>query len=302
MNGAIKEFSNYLKYERQASEHTHKNYLVDLTQFVTFLENRTGSDLGTHPTCWGKVDAEVVREYLNELFGKKTATSIARKLASLRTFFQFCLRKGWADNNPAKEVASPKIPKRVPKFLTIDEVQSLLGAPDDVEPLGARDKAILETLYASGLRVSELVNLDVNDLDLKEGSVRVVGKGRKERVIPVGEKACGSIQKYIDIRPTLYTKTTDDTGALFVNRQGGRLTARSIERLVSKYLKRCGIQKVVTPHVLRHTFATHLLNAGADMRGIQELLGHASLSTTQKYTHVTLDKVMDVYDKSHPKA
>ncbi len=301
MNGTVNEFANYLRYERQVSEHTHKNYLVDLTQFVSFLERRYPDKMTNSPQGWEGVGVDVVRAYLAELFGTKTATSIARKLASLRTFFQFCQRKGWVNNNPAKEVASPKIPKRVPKFLTIDEVQALLTAPDGVDTLGRRDKAILELLYASGLRVSELVGLNTRDLDLSEGELRVLGKGKKERVVPVGTKACDAIKTYMDIRPALYP-TNDGNGALFVNRQGGRLTARSIERLVNKYLKRCGIQKEVTPHVLRHTFATHLLNAGADMRGIQELLGHASLSTTQKYTHVTLDKVMNVYDEAHPKA
>jgi len=301
MNGTTNEFSQYLKYERQASEHTHKNYMVDLTQFMAFLTRRFPERVTDNAADWAKVDANVVREYLGELFGTKTATSIARKLASLRTFFQFCQRKGWVETNPAKEVASPKIPKRVPKFLTIDEVDALLKAPDDVDMLGTRDKAILETLYASGLRVSELVGLDVNDLNVTDGIVRVAGKGKKERMVPVGTKAIDSIKRYVDMRPTVIA-TADTNGALFINRQGGRLTARSIERLVTKYLKRCGIQKTVTPHVLRHTFATHLLNAGADMRGIQELLGHASLSTTQKYTHVTVDKMMTVYDEAHPKA
>lgn len=301
MSGTIKEFSNYLKYERQASDHTHKNYMVDLTQFIAFV-GRVHPEITTDtPSGLKAIDAHVVREYLNELFSSKSATSIARKLASLRTFFQFCQRRGWVESNPAKEVASPKIPKRVPKFLTIDEVEVLLKAPDDMDTLGIRDKAILETLYASGLRVSELVGLDVNDLDLTEGVVRVLGKGKKERIVPVGSKAVESIKRYVHARPTDFP-ANERHGALFVNRQGGRLTARSIERLVSKYLKRCGIQKTVTPHVLRHTFATHLLNAGADMRGIQELLGHASLSTTQKYTHVSVNKMMEVYDASHPKA
>lgn len=301
MRGTIEHFSHYLRHERQASEHTHKNYLVDLTQFVDFLSRKYPNLVKDEPKAWAGVDSQVIRDYLNELFGSKTPTSIARKLASLRTFLQFCVRRGWVENNSAKEVASPKIPKRVPKFLTVDEVEALLRAPDDMDVLGLRDKAILEVLYASGLRVSELVGLNMQDMNLSDGVVRVVGKGKKERIVPVGSKAITSLRKYIEVRPTLFP-SNDGHGALFINRQGGRLTARSIERLVSKYLKRCGIQKVVTPHVLRHTFATHLLNSGADMRGIQELLGHASLSTTQKYTHVSVDKMMDVYDSAHPKA
>jgi integrase/recombinase XerC len=301
MHGQIADFGNYLKYEKQASIHTHKNYLVDLSQFSQFMDRRFPGTVGDETKMLGQIDSQVIREYLGELFSTKTPTSIARKLASLRTFFQFCQRNGWVNTNPAKEVASPKIPKRVPKFLTVDEVESLLNAPDNVDPLGQRDKAIMELLYASGLRVSELVGLDVEYFNTEEGVVRVLGKGRKERIVPVGAKAREAIRKYMDSRATL-ASTDEGKGALFINRQGGRLTARSVERLVSKYLKRCGIQKIVTPHVLRHTFATHLLNSGADMRGIQELLGHASLSTTQKYTHVSIDKMMEVYDASHPKA
>jgi integrase/recombinase XerC len=301
MHSAIEQFSNYLMHERRVSEHTHKNYLVDMTQFRHFLRRRYPEIVKNGDAGLVSVDASIIRDYLAELFDSKTPTSIARKLACLRTFFQYCMREGWVESNPAKEVASPKIPKRLPKFLTIDEVEALLGAPDTTDTLGLRDKAIMELLYASGLRVSELVGLDTPDLNITSGTVRVLGKGRKERVVPVGTKACEAIRKYIAMKHSIFP-STDGHGALFVNRQGGRLTARSIERLVSKYLKRCGIQKTVTPHVLRHTFATHLLNAGADMRGIQELLGHASLSTTQKYTHVSLDKMMEVYDESHPKA
>jgi integrase/recombinase XerC len=301
MHSAIEQFSNYLMHERRVSEHTHKNYLVDMTQFRHFLRRRYPEIVKNGDAGLVSVDASVIRDYLAELFDSKTPTSIARKLACLRTFFQYCMREGWVESNPAKEVASPKIPKRLPKFLTIDEVEALLGAPDTTDSLGLRDKAIMELLYASGLRVSELVGLDSPDLNMAEATVRVLGKGRKERVVPVGSKACEAIRKYVAMRQSIFP-SNDGHGALFVNRQGGRLTARSIERLVSKYLKRCGIQKTVTPHVLRHTFATHLLNAGADMRGIQELLGHASLSTTQKYTHVSLDKMMEVYDESHPKA
>jgi integrase/recombinase XerC len=301
MHSAIEQFSNYLMHERRVSEHTHKNYLVDMTQFRQFLRRRHPEIVKNGDAGLVSVDASIVRDYMGELFDTRTPTSIARKLACLRTFFQYCLRQGWVENNPAKEVASPKIPKRLPKFLTLDEVEALLTAPDTTDILGCRDKAIMELLYASGLRVSELVGLDLTHLNLADGVVRVLGKGRKERVVPVGTKACEAIDKYLNMRKSVYP-INETSDPLFVNRQGGRLTARSIERLVSKYLKKCGIQKSVTPHVLRHTFATHLLNAGADMRGIQELLGHASLSTTQKYTHVSVDKMMEVYDEAHPQA
>jgi integrase/recombinase XerC len=238
---------------------------------------------------------------LADLFKKNSAASVARKLASLRSFFQYWVRKGALDNNPAKDVASPKVPRRLPNFLSIDEVFRLLDSPKGTNPLASRDRAILELLYASGLRVSELVGLNIDQIDFTENVIRVVGKGNKERMVPIGAKAKEAVEKYIEARGHLAGEN-GDKHAVFVNRRGGRLTPRSVERLIQKYIKACGINKKVTPHVIRHTFATHLLNAGADLRGIQELLGHASLSTTQKYTHVSVDKLMEVYDKAHPKA
>lgn len=295
MKKLIEEFSSYLENERRSSNHTVKNYIVDLMQLFSFLEGRSKC------VKVSEIDHVVVREYLGTLFGKKNPTSIARKLSSIRSFFNFCIRKGEIKANPAKEVPAPKVPKRIPKFLTVDEVFALLDCPDTNAALGRRDKAILELLYASGLRVSELVGLNNGDLNIEEGMVRVLGKGRKERIVPVGKKACEALRQYLDLRPALINKA-DGNEAIFVNRSGTRLSTRAIERLLIKYLKQSGIQKAATPHVLRHTFATHLLNAGADMRGIQELLGHSSLSTTQKYTHVGIEKMMEVYDKAHPKA
>jgi len=297
MKELIQEFSTYLEHEKRSSNHTLKNYLVDLTQYYEFLNGRRKEG------SWriDEIDHMSVREYIGTLFGKKNPTSIARKLSSLRSFFDFCLKKGMIKTNPAKEVPAPKIPKRIPKFLTVDEVFALLDLPDTSGVLGRRDKAVLELLYASGLRVSELVGLNAGDINLEERTVRVLGKGRKERIVPVGQKACEALHRYIELRPALVTEDNDQE-AIFINRHGTRLSTRAIERLLIKYLRRSGIQKSVTPHVLRHTFATHLLNAGADMRGIQELLGHASLSTTQKYTHVGIEKMMEVYDKTHPKA
>lgn len=294
-------FMSYLKFERASSIHTQKNYLVDITQFFRFLENRYPGISSDGTSKIGKVDAQAVREFLGEMFGKKTPASMARKLATLRTFFQYCMKKGLAKSNPAKEVATPKVPKKLPKFLTVDEVFTLIKATSEDGVAGARDKAIVELLYASGLRVSELVGLDIENIDLKENLVRVLGKGRKERIVPVGDKAKKAVLRYLNLRPELARDTGAEKG-LFLNRRGGRLTVRSVERLIRKYIKKSGLQKIVTPHVLRHTFATHLLNAGADMRGIQELLGHTSLSTTQKYTHVSLDNMIKVYDAAHPKA
>lgn len=297
----IDQFSSYLKHERQASPHTHKNYMVDLTQFFTFLEGKfpgVSKDAHEHIT---KVDPDIVRQYMGQMFGTKSPSSMARKIASLRTFFKYCLRNGIVASNPAKEVATPKIPKRLPKFLTVDEVFALLETPSDKNTLEIRDRAILELFYASGIRVGELVGLGLGDIDLNAGTVKVMGKGRKERIVPMGGKAVTAISGYLTIRPTFLFPDPNEP-ALFVNRRGTRLTARSVERLVHKYIERSGLQKKVTPHVLRHTFATHLLGAGADMRGIQELLGHSSLSTTQKYTHVGIEDMMKVYDQSHPKA
>ena len=301
MKRLIDQFSSYLRYERSASPHTHKNYLVDITQFFSFLEGRFPGISNDGVAHIGSVDVSHVREFIGQMFSNKAPSSMARKLASLRTFFQYCMRQGLVASNPAKEVATPKIPKRVPKFLTVDEVFALLRQPSDDGALGARDRAIMELLYASGLRVGELVNLNQDEIDLAAKTVRVLGKGRKERIVPMGDKAVAALSSYLERRKELIPDGSVEA-ALFVNRRGGRLTARSIERLLGKYIRRSGLQKTVTPHVLRHTFATHLLGAGADMRGIQELLGHASLSTTQKYTHVSVENMMKVYDEAHPKA
>jgi len=301
MKSLIGEFASFLRYERRSSPHTEKNYLVDITQFFSFLETRLPGISKDGVQHISEVDAFLVREYLGQMFKSHNPASIARKLASLRTFFQYCIRQGHILTNPAKEIATPKIPKRLPKFLTVDEVFALLGTATDGSSLELRDSAIMELLYASGLRVSELVGLDIENVDLKGKTVRVLGKGRKERIVPMGDKARLAITTYLDVRSAFVNDGSIER-ALFVNRQGTRLSARSVERLLLKYIKRSGLQKTITPHVLRHSFATHLLGAGADMRGIQELLGHASLSTTQKYTHVSVENMMQVYDKTHPKA
>lgn len=301
MNEAMQQFGEYLKGEKNASLHTLKNYLGDLRQFADFLQQRYPGTLQAGLKGLPQIDPAVLRVFLSDLFKGHGATSVARKLSTLRTFFNYCARQGWVQNNPAKEIKSPKIPKRVPKFLTIDEIMALLSAPRSSGNLEIRDKAILELFYASGLRLSELVGLNVEDIQLVDKTVRIVGKGDKERMVPIGEKAVASLRVYIEKRGNMSIPNATHQ-AMFLNKLGGRLSARAIERLLDKYLKRAGIQKKVTPHVLRHTFATHMLNQGADMRGIQELLGHSSLSTTQRYTHVELDKLTEVYDKTHPKA
>lgn len=301
MKSLLDKFHTYLRYERDASPHTLKNYMVDMMQFYTFLESAHPAIADGGSRGVNKISVEHIRQYLGKRFDSMAPSSMARKLASLRTFFQFCIRNGFISQNPAKEVATPKVPRRVPKFLTVDEVFALLETASDDNALGLRDRAIMELLYASGLRVSELVNLDTHDIDTASRTVRVLGKGRKERIVPMGEKAINSITNYLQKRASLVGGSSNEN-AIFVNRQGGRLSARSVERLMVKYIKRAGLQKNITPHTLRHTFATHLLGQGADMRGIQELLGHSSLSTTQKYTHVSLENMMKVYDATHPKA
>lgn len=295
----LEPFGHYLQHERDASPHTRKNYLADLRHFFdfTYTQNPLMPRQGT--ASLKQITQEVIRTYLAVLLKKHHPASVARKLASLRTFLQFWMRQGVIDGNPAKEIATPKVPKRVPKFLSMDETVALLDMPKGDTVLALRDKAMMEMIYSSGLRVSELVGLNVDDVDLQVGQTRVLGKGRKERIVPVGSKACDALGRYVEKRAGI---ATAETPAMFCNRRGGRLTARSVERMMRKYLRDAGVTKRVTPHVLRHTFATHLLNSGADLRGIQELLGHASLSTTQKYTHVSVDQLMAVYDKSHPKA
>jgi integrase/recombinase XerC len=225
---------------------------------------------------------------------------VGRKLASIRSFYRFLVREGLLESNPLEGIATPKAEKRLPKFFSVDDIFRLMDAATGDKSAIARDKAILELLYSSGLRVSELESLNLNELDLSEGMVKVMGKGRKERMIPVGNKALEAVREYLKYRDS-FGRVRDEK-ALFLNCRGGRLTSRSVARIVDKYLRRAGVAGHGSPHTLRHSFATHLLDAGADLRGIQELLGHASLSTTQKYTHITTDKLMEVYDKAHPRA
>ncbi len=295
----IEIYARYLATERNASPHTLKNYLADLRHFFgqLFAKNPLAPHQG--PSVLALANDDAIRDYLATLLNSHHPASVARKLASLRSFFQFWVRQGEITSNPAKSVATPKIPKRVPRFLSVDETFHLLDLPKGTDMLSLRDKAVMELIYSSGLRVSELVGLNLADIDFTEQKVRVIGKGDKERIVPVTPKAITAAQGYVAMRGAA---TPAEQTAFFVNRRGGRLTARSVERMIRKYLREASFNKPVTPHVLRHTFATHLLNQGADLRGIQELLGHSSLSTTQKYTHVSVDQLMEVYDKAHPKA
>jgi integrase/recombinase XerC len=294
MKREIEEFSAYLRHERNASPHTISSYRIDLTQLADYLDAKK--------ILLSQVDNVVLRGFLVELYRKSLAkTSAARKLAAIRSFFQFCLKRHWIEDNPAKVVATPKLDKTVPSFLSEDEMEKFLEIPPSDATLGIRDRAILEVFYATGIRVGELVGINLENLSLDEKMIRVRGKGKKERLVPFGRKAAESLADYFRLRPALLKKNLNES-ALFLNYQGARITSRSVQRLVAKYIRRAALRRKISPHSLRHSFASHLLSRGADLRVIQELLGHESLATTQKYTHVDLKQMLDVYRKSHPRS
>lgn len=286
MTDYIEKFLRYLEIERAASNHTLRAYRKDLEEFFEYVKSKPEN-----------IDMIDVRGFIAEqIKGGLTKTTASRRLATVRSFFKFLHREGYIKSNPAKLVSNPKVPKLLPKYLSIDEVFSLVEKPEGIGFLPARDRAILELLYSSGLRVSELSGLNVDDLNIKEGMVKVRGKGRKERIVPVGSKAIDAIKSYMVERMLIKSKEI----AFFLNRRGTRLTDRGVRRIVVKYARVSGIDRQIGPHTLRHTFATHLLHGGVDLRVLQELLGHSSLSTTQKYTHLDITHLMDVYDKAHP--
>jgi integrase/recombinase XerC len=294
-----------------ASAHTVRSYGVDLAQFGEFL--RRMHPRAAEKTLLTLVDPLTVRAFMASLRNRGLAPgTMARKVAALRSFLQFCCRRGLLAWNPAALVTTPKVPKPLPRHLTVDQAFQLLATPQGAAPRTLRDRAILELFYASGIRVGELTGLDDEDVDLPERVVKVMGKGKKERIVPIGRPAVEALKAYLAVRDALSGSRSGSPGApgrpgsrrapLFLNHRGGRLSARSVERVLAKYLRQSGLGKAITPHGLRHSFATHLLQAGADLRVIQELLGHARLSTTQRYTHVNLDQLMAVYDRAHPKA
>jgi integrase/recombinase XerC len=291
----IHQFIHYLSAEKNASHHTCRAYERDLEEFENFLKS-SGISLPTEGDIdMEKVDRLAIRRYLGFLHRKNKKSSIARKISTLRSFFKYLVREQLVTSNPAKIVSTPKVEKPLPTTLTVDEAFRLMETPAGKK--GLRDCAILELLYSSGIRVGELVGLNLNQLDLDLGIAKVMGKGRKERIVPVGSKAVGALKAYLEKRAVLGGEEP-----LFVNSRGERLTARSVGRLIKKYTKRSGIFRRISPHTLRHSFATHLLDAGADIREIQEMLGHASLSTTQRYIHLSPGKLMEVYDKAHPRS
>lgn len=305
MQEYIDRFASYLKYERNASEHTLRNYLSDLDQFHSFLSPMQPDGSRTSVII-AEIDHIVIRDFLSSLYkDDRKKSSIARKLATLRSFFKFLCREQVLELNPAKLVSSPRLDKRLPTVLSIDEMIKFIETPDPDTVLGTRDRAILELMYSTGIRVAELAGLDLGDVDYKHESIRVTGKGRKERIVPFGSKAKETLLAYLNKRSELLSEASNSapsTRALFLNYQGSRITTRSVGRLVDKYVKQCAVIHNISPHSLRHSFATHLLSAGADLRAIQEMLGHARLSTTQVYTQVSMEKLIEVYDKAHPRA
>jgi integrase/recombinase XerC len=300
---AVAQFLFNLKVEKNSAAQTLRSYRADLREFLEFMKERLGkSRIGEQtPLAAEQVTHLDVRAYLASLHRRNAKSSVARKLSSLRSFFAYLVRQGAVKQNPAEMVAAPKRAQRLPAVLTVDEAFQLMHGPDRVTILGCRDAAVLEVLYSSGLRVSELTSLDLGSFDRHLGVVRVIGKGDKERVVPIGSKALEALDAYVGRRGELL-RGREEHGALFLNSRGGRLTARSVARLLTRHVRHCNLSRSVSPHGLRHTFATHLLDAGADLRAVQEMLGHASLSTTQRYTHLTVDKLMAVYDRAHPRS
>ena len=294
----VEEFIRWLNLVKGYSSHTLDGYERDLNEFFVFLPD--GNTVST-------IKSDDVRGFVVSLHGKNSSATVARKLSALRSFFRFLVKQKIIHNDPMVGINAPRVGESIPTFLTIDETFALLEAPQPQDSYCLRDRAILEMLYSTGMRVSELVSRDLSDLDFTEGVLRVSGKGKKQRLVPVGRQALEAVNSWLPNRQQLIEACLKrgkepSREALFLNNRGTRLTGRSVERLVKMYGERAGILQVVTPHALRHSFATHLLEMGADLRVVQELLGHVSLSTTQRYTHLTLDHLAAVYDQAHPLA
>ncbi|MEM7232107.1 MAG: tyrosine recombinase XerC [Planctomycetota bacterium] len=292
-----KAFVEYLRYERNMSPETIRAYEKDLHQFLRFFAQRDGKEIKP-----GEITPLQVREFLAQLKEKNyQKTTVVRKLATIRSFYKFLLRKGYVTTNPMQEIETPKVEKKLPHFLSTDEVEKLLNAPQGTTFQSTRDRAILETLYSTGLRVSELTALNLSDLDFTSEVIKARGKGRRERMVPIGSFALQAIKRYVEARSQVPRVNEDDPDALFLNRFGDRLSSRSIRKILDKYIKITGLSEKTSPHTLRHSFATHLLNRGANLRMVQELLGHKHLSTTQIYTHVTTQNMKQAYEESHPR-
>lgn len=305
LDDLIGAFIQNLRFQRGYSEHTIRNYRIDLRQFQAFLSEKDGElREDSHGPQLDTINFNLFREYLGRLFSRYKRKTIARKLSAIRSFFDFLEKKGLVAGNPAADISTPKQEKYDPPFLPIDEMFRLLERPDRSKPLGLRDLAILEVFYSCGIRVSELEGLNLSGIDFEQRLIKVMGKGKKERIIPIGKSALKAVRDYMDAVIPLRKKAhgSSPEGPLFLNVRGGRLSTRGIYNVVRKYAKEGLLSGEISPHALRHTFATHLLDGGADLRAVQELLGHVSLSTTQKYTHVSMDRLMEVYDKAHPRS
>ncbi|HKY63299.1 MAG TPA: tyrosine recombinase XerC [bacterium] len=297
----VEDFLTYLKTEKRCSAHTLRNYAVDFQEITEYLKAR-------HPECveagevrWLDLTIFPLRSYLAQAYGRLKPSSLGRRIASLRSFYKYLAKRGLVQRNVALELSAPKVPKALPKFLDVDEAFRLMEIPAGEDFSARRDRAILELFYSSGLRIGELTALRLAALDLAQALVRVRGKGNKERIVPFGAKAAAAIERYLEVRVSVAIQAGCED-VVFLGVQGKPVNPSVVARMLQKHASKLGLPKKVTPHMLRHSFATHLMMGGADLRGIQELLGHSSLSTTQKYTHVNFDKLQEVYDKAHPKA
>lgn len=295
MESYVSQFINYLAVERGLAQNTLESYGRDLRQFQSYLQNSQMDILKDS-------SRNTILTYLNNLQNKGRAVStISRNLAAIKSFYQYLVRERYLEKDPAANLESPKLEKKLPKILTIAEVEELLKQPNAFLPAGLRDKAMLELLYATGIRVSELISLNISDVNLDMGYIKCFGKGAKERIVPLGSIAAKCVQEYINKGRSKLVRTYDES-ALFVNHHGNRLTRQGFWKIIKKYAQEANIVREITPHTLRHSFATHLLENGADLRSVQEMLGHADISTTQIYTHVTKNRLKEVYDKAHPRA
>lgn len=301
----IRLFLESIATEKGYSDHTLRAYSKDLYAFFNFLaESKTavrGREKSSRVVTLKNIDGIIIRGYLGFLHRQNKKTTIARKLSAIRSFFKFLVKQGIIDQNPAELILTPKQDKTIPTYLSVDEMFRLLDSIQTDTLLGLRNRAIFETLYSSGIRVAELAGLNFSDLNFSSGVVRVLGKGNKQRIIPIGQKALKAIAAYRERLSRQVDSGVLKEGALFLNRYNKRLTARSIARILRKLIDAVGLMTPVSPHALRHSFATHMLDSGADLRVVQELLGHKSLSTTQQYTHVSIDRLMETYDKAHPR-
>jgi len=296
----ISVFIEALGTEKGFSENTCRGYRNDLEQFLQYLEENNPRQ-GNDPVVLDRVDGITIRGYLGSLHKRNKKTTIARKLSALRSFFHFLVKRGVTEENPAESILTPKQDKTIPAYLSVDDMFRLLDSIHTSRLLDLRNRAIFETLYSCGIRVSELVGLNTADVDFRQTLIRVLGKGARERIVPIGKNALLAISNYRQVLASNCGISEDVNGPLFLNKNKGRLSARSVARILDKLVTACGLLTPVSPHTLRHTFATHMLDAGADLRVVQELLGHKSLSTTQKYTHVSIDRLMQTYDKAHPR-